>query len=76
MKVMDIHLQEVAASTFMTDIAPEARASILTAVEVFPLILEDSVRFSESRFPETAWNLLFKKQAAEVTLTGTKGKMG
>ena len=57
-KVMDIYLQEVAASTFMTDIP-----TILTAMENFESVLQLSVKFFNSGFPEKAWNLLFKQHA-------------
>ena len=76
LKVMDIYLQEVAASTFMTDLDPSARTTILTAMEQFPSVLQMSVRFFNSHFPETAWNLLFKHGPFSVDPTGQLGKMG
>ena len=56
LKVMSIYLQEVAASTFMTDISPEARSKILFAMETetFPLVLQCCAKFSELEFPENA----------------------
>ena len=75
LKVMDIYLQEVAASTFLTDIDPEARMMILTAMESFPSILEMSVKFFNARFPEKAWNLLFKLGPHGVESTGQTGGM-
>lgn len=76
LKVMDIYLQEVAASTFMTDIPEGPRNAILTAMEAFPQVLEMSASFFANSFPEKAWNLLFKQSAPGVTTTGQEGKMG
>ena len=76
LKVMDIYLQEVAAATFMTDIPDSSRQLILTAMEAFTTVLQESIRFFNARFPEKVWNLLFQQQAHEVTSTGSEGQTG
>ena len=50
LKVMEIYLQEVASSTFLTDIDPEAKKKILLAMGQFPAVLRMSARLSEARF--------------------------
>lgn len=75
LKVMDIYLQEVAATTFLTDIPAEVRYNILLAMENFPAILEMSWGFFQAKFPEKAWNLLFKHQPCGVETTGQRGRM-
>ena len=72
LKVMDIYLQKVSAATFMTDIPDTSRQMILTAMEAFTTVLQESIRFFNARFPEKVWNLLFQQQAHEVTLTGSE----
>ena len=43
--------------------AEHARSLILTAVEQFPIVLQQSGFFLENRFPEKVWNLMFKHAA-------------
>lgn len=73
---MNIYLEEVAASTFMSDIGSEARTMILMAMESFPLVLQLSVQFSDYQFPEKTWNLLFKQQGLGAAMTGPDGSDG
>ena len=75
LKVMDIYLQEVSASTFLTDIDAQTRDRILTAMQHFLDILQISKGFHDARFPEKVWNLLFKYQPFGVESTGQRGKV-
>ena len=75
MRVMEVYLQEVAASTFMTDLDPTTRETILQAMAEFPQILQTSVRFASAHFPEKVWNLLFKQVDQSVESTGQAGRM-
>ena len=72
---MEVYLQEVAASTFMTDLDPTTRETILQAMAEFPQILQTSVRFASAHFPEKVWNLLFKQVDQSVESTGQAGRM-
>ena len=76
LRVMNIYLQEVAASTFMNDIDPSARATILTAMEHFSAVRQMSVSFAEAKIPEKAWNILFRQMPQGVDSTGQVGRMG
>ena len=76
LRVMEVYLQEVAASTFLTDLDEKTRQTILLAMEQFPQVLTTSVKFFESRFPEKAWNLLFRQMPLGVFKTGQLGEMG
>ena len=75
LRVMDIYLQEVSASTFLTDIDAQTRDRILTAMQHFLDILQISKGFHDARFPEIVWNLLFKYQPFGVESTGQRGKV-
>ena len=54
---MNIYLEEVAASTFMSDIGSEARTMILMAMESYPLVLQLGAQFSDYQFSEKTWTL-------------------
>ena len=73
LKVMNIYLQEVAASTFMTDLPPAAREAILVAMESFNEVLETSFRYAEAKIPEKAWYVLFQHGTEGVATTGSSG---
>ena len=75
LRVMEIYLQEVAASTFLTDIDPEAKKKILFAMRQFPEVLRMSMRFSSSRFPEKAWNVFFKQEPRGDSMPGQVERM-
>ena len=76
LKVMDIYLQEVSATTFLTECSNEAQHKILTAMESFPVVLQESGRFFESEIPEKVWNFLFKHAAQGVETTEGIGRDG
>ena len=73
LKVMEIYLQEVASSTFLTDIDPEAKKKILLAMGQFPAVLRMSARLSEARF---TWNFFVKQEPRGVAAAGQMGGMG
>ena len=71
--MMEVYLQEVAASTFMTDLDPTTRETILQAMAEFLQIFQISVRFASAHFK--VWNLLFKQVDQSVESTGQAGRM-
>jgi len=59
-----------AASTFLTDIGPEAKRKILFAMQQFAEVLQLSIKFPSSRFPEKAWNFFFKQEPRGDSMPG------
>ena len=60
-KVLETYLQEVSASTYMNEVAEEAKQRTIFAMSVFPELLEAAERFSRSKLPSATWFLLFMK---------------
>jgi hypothetical protein len=58
---MEIYLQEVSAMTYMTDIKAEARSKVLFALEVFPSLFVQILKFDASSIPEQTWFWLLSK---------------
>ena len=52
MKVMEVYLQEVTASTFLNDISPDAKWKTLQAMHVFPDVVQKATAFVKSKIPE------------------------
>ena len=61
MKVMEVYLQEISASTFLNDVSLSAKAKTLQAMHVFPEMLVKIDAFLLSRIPETTWYFLLCK---------------
>ena len=61
MKVMEVYLQEISASTFLNDVSLSAKAKTLQAMHVFPEMLVKTDAFLSSRIPETTWYFLLCK---------------
>ena len=73
---MSIYLQEVAASTYLNDVLPEAKKAVLSGHAIFDEVMQKAITLWNSRVPETAWCYLF--QANSMTCkdnvkTGTNG---
>lgn len=60
-RIMEIYLQEVSAMTYMTDIKAEARSKVLFALEVFPSLFVQILKFDASSIPEQTWFWLLSK---------------
>ena len=65
-RVMECYLQEVAATTYMTDISENARQNVLQAVEIFPKLLGRALRFNSNAIPSSTWYFLFSKAKETV----------
>ena len=76
LKVMEVYLQEVASSTFMTDISTEAKQKVLQAMGHFADVLQMSIRLSEAMFPERTWNFFFQQEPRGVAATVQMGGNG
>ena len=75
-KVMETYLQEVASSTFMTDIPSSSRSLILLAMEQFLPLLQAGLQLAEFKIPERAWCFLFQHNGLGVTQTEHAGRTG
>eukprot|EP00438_Fugacium_kawagutii_P024536 Skav223316 [mRNA] locus=scaffold200:41903:46588:+ [translate_table: standard] len=76
LRVMEVYLQEVAASTFMTDIPEATRDAVLLAMENFIPILQMSFAYAASKIPERTWQFLFTQGPRGVDSTVQMGEMG
>ena len=72
LKVMDIYLQEVAASAFVTDIHEDTRATILTAMENFEALLQLSVSLTQG-FPRRC-GIFFSNRMLLALLVNRRGR--
>ena len=57
---MTIYHQEVAASTYLNDVEPIAKQSVLSGMKILCDVLQKAFTYKNSRVPETAWNFLFR----------------
>ena len=57
---MSIYLQEVAASTYLNDVLPEAKNAVLSGHAIFDEVLQKAITYRNSRVPETTWAYLFQ----------------
>ena len=53
------YIQEVMASTFMTDIDDDSRTKVLKAMDLFLEILSRAIKFHACRIPQPTWVFLF-----------------
>ena len=58
-RTMEIYIQEVMASTFMTDIDDNCRLKVLSAMELFLEVLSTAIRFHACGIPSATWVFLF-----------------
>ena len=58
-RTMEIYIQEVMASTFMTDIDEFCREKVLDAMNLFLVILSEAIKYSASAIPPSTWVFLF-----------------
>ena len=70
-RVMEIYLQEVAASTYLNQVPPSARAKVLAGLDAFPTIFKQVRKFDACKIPAATWYFLL----SHVT-NDDKGQMG
>ena len=58
-RTMEIYIQEVIASTFMTDIDDDSRTKVLKAMDLFLEILSRAIKFHACRIPQPTWAFSF-----------------
>ena len=58
-RTMEIYIQEVMASTFMTDIDEACRNKVLKAMDLFLEILSEAIKFHACHIPQSTWVFLF-----------------
>lgn len=56
---MEIYIQEVMASAFMTDIDDDCRTKVLKAMDLFLEILSRAIKYHASRIPQPMWVFWF-----------------
>ena len=71
-KTMEIYIQELSASTFLTSLDISTRNNILMLARLFPVLLQQSQNFSNSHIAQNAWRFLFTTPEVEES----KGQMG
>ena len=71
-KTMEIYIQELSASTFLTALDPTVRNNILMLARLFPVLLRQSQSFSNSCIAQNAWRFLYTTLDVEES----KGHMG
>lgn len=60
LRVMQVYLQEVSASTFMNDVGEIAKGRILQAMNLFPEVLQRACSFYAWKYPEKTWHWFFQ----------------
>ena len=70
-RVMEIYLQEVAASTYLNLVLPSARTKVLAGLDAFPTIFKQVRKFVACKIPAATWYFLL----SHVT-NDDKGQMG
>ena len=76
MKVMEVYLQEISASTFLNDVSTTAKTKTLQAMHVFPEMLQKVEAFYRSRIPEATWFFLLHKAYGKQPCQVGVGEMG
>ena len=73
-KIMEIYLQEVAASTYLTDISKSSRETVMQGLQIFPTLLLKVRQFDACRIPATTWFFLLSQQIeTDVKFKGGNG---
>ena len=62
-KVMEVYLQEIAASTFFPALAPAAKKRVMEAASCFPSLLMQARQWTQNGIPTGSWFLLWKHQS-------------
>ena len=57
-KVMEIYLQEVEATTYLPSLSREAREFLAQMAHAFPALLQSAIFFRQSRIPTKSWYYL------------------
>ena len=70
-RIMECYLQEVASSTYLTDIDERSRSLVLQALEMFPRIFTKVIQFHAFSIPSTSWYFLFARPSEKP-----KGNVG
>lgn len=70
-RIMECYLQEVASSTYLTDIDEKSRVLVLHAMQIFPWILSKVIQFHAFSIPSSSWYFLIAKPKETP-----KGKVG
>eukprot|EP00438_Fugacium_kawagutii_P033656 Skav204053 [mRNA] locus=scaffold3:301963:308610:- [translate_table: standard] len=60
LRVMEVYLQEVSASTYMNDVGEDAKARILQAMDLFTEVLTMAQSFHSWCYPEKTWHWFFQ----------------
>ena len=60
-KVMEIYLQEITASTFLSDLPIQARETLVAAAGTFPDLLCQAVKWKAAFVPANAWYMLWSR---------------
>jgi len=58
-KTMEIYIQELSAALFLTTLDPQVRKNILMLASLFPVLLQKSQSFCNSKISQNAWRFLF-----------------
>lgn len=66
-RVMEIYLQEVAASTYINQIGEQAKANVLMGLRIFPILLVKVRHFHKCKIPASIWYFLLS-QEVETTI--------
>ena len=61
-RVMEIYLQEVAASTYLNQISGQAKANVLMGLRIFPILLAKVRHFYRCKIPATTWYFLLSQE--------------
>ena len=58
-KVMEVYLQEVAASTFYPGLAEATKRRVMDAASAFPSLLQQAIRWTQGNIPAGSWYYLW-----------------
>ena len=62
MRVMEVYLQEVMASTYLNQISELSKQKIMLGMKIFPQLLAKALKFDACQIPATTWYFLFRQQ--------------
>ncbi|CAE7829539.1 unnamed protein product, partial [Symbiodinium necroappetens] len=62
-KVMEVYLQEVAASTFYPSLADATERRVMDAAVAFPSLLQQAIRWTQGNIPAGSWYYLWSLQS-------------
>ena len=59
LRVMEVYLQEVMASTYLNQISEGSKQKILLSMNMFPQLLAQAIKYDASQIPATTWYFCF-----------------